>query len=119
MKIFATMKLREAYAYAAAGAQALHVCDSAKFVTSDAPACFRRSRQFAHLFDQDRARLAATARRLGVRVVLVEYPGTPRQHVDLCGQPLARAIAEAHQDEVAAMVEQLPGFAVGGTEVKP
>lgn len=87
MKIFLQRELRQAYEYAAGGGQALHVCQSRGFVMSDAPACFRRSAQFAHLFDQDHARLLETARRLGVRDI----------HVDLCGKPLERAIDQAQE----------------------
>ena len=59
------------------------------------PACFRRAKEFAHLFDQDAERLVATARRLGVRRVVVSRRGQPQQHVDLCGGPLRKAVAES------------------------
>lgn len=99
MKIFQQRELREAIAYAAAGGQALHVCSSAQFVTAAAPGCFKRSKQFAHLLDQNAVRLVKTAKRLGVRVVVVERSAEPRQHVDLCGKPLERAITQAGADE--------------------
>jgi hypothetical protein len=95
MKIFLQRELKEAYAHAAAGGQALHICDARAFVTESAPACFRRSQKFAHLLDQGCARLVASAKKFGVRVIEVEAAGTHRQHVDLCGKPLLRAINQA------------------------
>lgn len=94
MKSFETMELREAIAYAASGGQALHlhqiIMDKKK-----APKCFvaavNRGEDIAHLFDQDIARLTATARELGVRVIVVEREDTPSQHIDLCGKPLRLA----------------------------
>jgi hypothetical protein len=62
----------------------------------------RARRPWAHLFDQDADRCEATARRLGVRVVVVHGRGTEVQHVDLCGKPLARAMAEAHRPAKAS-----------------
>lgn len=93
MKVFGCRQVREAIVYAADGGQALHVHTLHRAVAG-APACFRRSRQAAHLFDRDADRLRRTVRRLGVRVILVEREGTDRQHVDLCGRPLERALAE-------------------------
>ena len=95
MKIFQQNQLNEAKAYAAAGGQALHlfsggIADAIARVRK-IPNCFRGRRELAHLLDQDRNRLEKTARKLGVRVVLVDRPGTPWQHVDLCGGPLAQA----------------------------
>lgn len=107
MKQFAQNELRAAYAHAAAGGQALHVCDARQFVTAAAPACFRRAREFAHLIDANRARLEATARKLGVRVVKVERPGRVGQHVDLVGKPLERAKAVA--TTVAEIQQALAG----------
>lgn len=96
MKAFLQREIREAYAHAAAGGQALHICDSAGLVTSAAPGCFQRSEQFAHLFDQNYERLIATAKRCGVRVIRPQYCGTHRQHIDLCGGPLNKAIKHAN-----------------------
>jgi hypothetical protein len=96
VKIFAQHDLKAAYAHAAEGGQALHLH---RIVFARSPKCFRdavaRGEDIAHLFDQDAARLEATARRLGVRVIKVEHPGTARQHIDLCGGPLAKAKREA------------------------
>lgn len=97
MKRFASLEVEEAIAYAAAGGQALHlhriIVDRTK-----APRCFvqavDRGEHIAHLFDLNTERLRATARRLGVRVVYIDREGTPRQHLDLCGGPLRKAIAE-------------------------
>lgn len=96
MKIFQCREVQEAKAHALAGHQALHLHQ----IIGDwdkAPACFKaainRGEDIAHLFDQDEMRLVATVKKLGVKVVVVEHPGTPRQHVDLCGGPLKKAIA--------------------------
>jgi len=101
MKAFAKSAIREAVAYAAAGGQALHVwCATAETIRGcfgQAPACFKRGGRLAHLFDQDMDRLCGTVRRLGVRRVVVSREGHPYQHIDLCGAPLRRALAEAEQ----------------------
>lgn len=96
MKIFFQREIREAYAYAAAGGMALHLC-SVAFAGPQAPGCFRRGEQFAHLFDQNYDRLIGTAKCFGVKVVVPQHCGTYRQHVDLCGKPLARAINLANK----------------------
>jgi hypothetical protein len=88
-----------AMAHAAAGGSALHVWTPPTADWCRGPAVFwieaKEGRPWAHLFDRDAIRLADTARRLGVRDVLIERQGEPGQHVDLCGKPLARAIGEA------------------------
>ncbi len=93
----------EARAYAIEGGQALHVWrpPSTGWSSND-PAVFRRAasagRPWAHLFDLDRDRLRRTAWRLGVRRVVLHGGRRGRPvHVDLCGKPLERAIAECHQ----------------------
>lgn len=97
MKRFEQSELREAEAYAAAGGQALHL-HRIIVNRNKAPRCFvqavDRGEHIAHLFDQDEARLIATARRLGVLIIVVEYRGKPEQHIDLCSGPLREAIAE-------------------------
>lgn len=95
MKLFIQNQVREALEHAQAGGQALHVY--AAIAGMDAPACFRASQQWAHLFDYDRERLVQTARQLGVRVVVVHHEGLRGQHVDLCGRPLQRAIAASDE----------------------
>ena len=94
MKRFEQREIREAVAFAAAGGQALHVWDPGERGARwpGAPLVFRRSRPWAHLFDQDKVRLVETVTALGVNVVVVSHEGTPRQHVDLCARPLERAI---------------------------
>lgn len=98
MRLFECFQVQEAIAHALAGGQALHVHS---FVTDDAPACFRnavaRGEDIAHLFDQDKERLWATAYNLGVRVIVIEHQNTARQHVDLCQRPLQRALALANE----------------------
>lgn len=96
MKHFTVWEIHEAYAYAEEGGQALHtyriIVDRAR-----APECFVRAvdngEDIAHLFDQNTERLKTTARALGVKVVFIDKAGTPRQHVDLCGGPLKKALA--------------------------
>src|SRR5262245_19278773 len=96
MKHFSDLEVEEAQAHAAAGGQALH---THRIIANweKAPYCFRaavrRGEDIAHLFDQDVKRLALTARKLGVRVVVVERLGRPGQHVDLCAGPLRKALA--------------------------
>lgn len=113
MRVFFTLEVDEAIAHAAAGFQALHL----HRIIPDrrrAPRCFvaavDRGEPIAHLFDQDRLRLLATVRKLGVREVYVHRDGTPRQHVDLVGGPLKKAYAllDADQaDKLAAVLASL------------
>lgn len=100
MKIFQQSDLLAAYLHASEGGQALHLMSGRfAYLRRDTPSCFKGRRQIAHLFDRDAERLAKTARRLGVRVIKIEREGDPmRQHVDLCGQPLERALAEATKE---------------------
>lgn len=94
MKLF-TGKLTDAmHAHVAADGQALEKWDKSYTLSQKAPVCFR-GRDFVKLYDADEVRLIATARRLGVRIVKVDRPGTPNQHVDLVGGPMRRALAEA------------------------
>lgn len=96
MRRFEQWQIRLALAHAQTGGQALHlhrlILDRKR-----APRCFVRAvdrgEMIAHLIDQDAGRLQATVRALGVRVVRIERCGRPGQHVDLCGQPLQRALA--------------------------
>ncbi|MDQ7832063.1 MAG: hypothetical protein RDU30_10035 [Desulfovibrionaceae bacterium] len=92
MKRFERKHYYEALAHAADGEQALLVHSwhgPSKY------ACFDGTPEIGKLFDQDSARLVATARRLGVRRVKVDRDGQPGQHVDLVGGPLHRAKQEA------------------------
>lgn len=95
MKRFSIMEIIEAYAYAKQGGQALHL-HNIIVNEATAPKCFvnavRRGEDIAHLFDLDKERLIRTARRLGVKVIYVDNEGTERQHIDLCGGPLRKAI---------------------------
>ena len=92
MKVFGPREIREALAHSAMGHQALH---RHRFLGARPPACFRRDVDrglyIGHLFDWNRERLEGTARHLGVRRVVVEDIGRPRQHVDLCGAPMRAA----------------------------
>lgn len=94
MRRFESRQIQDAVDHALDGGQALHLH---QILTPGAPACFvravNRGENIAHLLDQDTNRLRQTARQLGVRVVVIEREGTTRQHIDLCGKPLARALA--------------------------
>lgn len=95
MKIFYPRRLRDAYTYADSGGQCLHLMDHSGGCYPNAPSCFKRAKRFAHLIDHDYDRLISTARRLGVRNVVVSRIGKRGQHVDLCGKPLERALKES------------------------
>ena len=99
MKYFGMKEVREAKAHSLAGGQALHVHEPGGMKKSfpKAPECFKRARLWGHLMDQDMTRLDETARRFGVRRVSIQKAGEPDQHVDLCGEPLMRAIEEAER----------------------
>lgn len=86
--------VREAQEHALQGGQALHIY---RALDMPAPAVFKRNKVWAHLFDQDRERLIKTARKLGVRVIVVHHEGRRGQHIDLCGKPLERA--KEHADD--------------------
>lgn len=90
MKVFQWRELKEAMAFAADGGVAIHLH---KIVFPNSPTCFKRAvaagENIAHVFCRDRELLESLARRHGVRVIKIEHPGTNRQHVDLCGKPLA------------------------------
>lgn len=94
MKLFPEREIQQAYDHAAEGGQALHVYRSL-WGNGKAPACFQNAKEWGHLLDQDRARLERTAHALGVRRVVIHLPRTNKQHVDLCGAPLRRAIRQA------------------------
>jgi len=100
MKRFVSRDIFEAFSYADQGGQALHVWKGNW--PKRKPRCFRDGQCWGHLIDHDRDRLVATAKRLGVNRVVVSRDGQRGQHVDLCGAPLARAMAECN------------GFRLGG-----
>lgn len=93
MKLFEERQIFKAYAYAAEGGQSLHLF-SGPGIYPGAPQCFKGTDQAAHLFDQDIQRLIITAEKLGVRAIKVSGKWTKKQHVDLCGQPLQKAIKQ-------------------------
>lgn len=93
LKLFQQREIFAAYAHVEAGGQALHLHT---FLTPTAPSSFRREveggGQIGHLLDQDLQRLITTALSLGVLRIHIEHRGTRRQHIDLCGEPLQRAL---------------------------
>ena len=103
MKKFEKRAIRSAIAYAQSGGQALHVY---KALAMPAPGCFRKSKLWAHLFDQDFGRLKATAQMLGVRRIVIHREGTVKQHLDLCGKPLQCAIVMCDEDTLLEAKEK-------------
>jgi hypothetical protein len=100
LRVFTSRELSLALEHARRGEIAIHLHG---IVSPDAPACFRhaieRGEQIAHLFCRDRDHLVLLARTLGVRRVVVDRAGTDRQHVDLVGAPLRRALALARREQ--------------------
>lgn len=96
MRIFTFWDVEEAKAYSREGGQALHL--HSIIVNWDrAPNCFKaavnKGQPIAHLFDMDKGRLVRTARKLGVRAIFIDLEDEgERQHIDLCGGPLFKAI---------------------------
>lgn len=86
MKLFKMKELRESIQYSISGGQALHLHN---FCTDSAPLCFKRSKELGHLFDQNKERLIETAKKLGVKKIVIHGEGD-KMHVDLCGMPLKR-----------------------------
>lgn len=113
MKVFATREVEEAKAYAAAGGQALHLHDIIPDRNA-APRCFvnavDRGEPIAHLFDRNRARLVATARLLGVHVIVVDRDGGAGQHIDLCAGPLRKCYKQLDDDQADRLREILDSF---------
>lgn len=64
---------------------------------ADAPPAFRGAKLVGKLFDHDAERLVRTARDLGVRVIKIDRPGQPGQHIDLVDATLERALAQARE----------------------
>ena len=96
--------LQEAREFADAGGQALHVWQPlAGHVTPKSPFLFKKmaaaGKPWAHLFDNDAARLKDTGELLGIKKVVVRREGKPGQHIDLCGGPLDRARLRIAQEE--------------------
>lgn len=113
MKRFETKQLHEAMEFSKQGGQALHVHG----YTQGGHRLFGRYEKAAHLFDMDKTRLIATARRLGVKKIKIGREGEEAgQHIDLCASPLERACREAVEQclqptidglgELPAVVEQ-------------
>ena len=95
MQVFQCEDIQAAYAHAAAGGIAVHLHS---IVFPHSPQCFRqavkRGEQIAHVFGQDAEELKLLAKKHGVRVLYIDKPGTPRQHIDMCGKPLQNLLDE-------------------------
>ncbi len=90
MKLFKSAQIRKALEYSKGGKQSLHVYTPA-FFPKNVPPVFTKSKEWAHLFDQDKARLIETAKSLGVKKIYVHHENNQKQHIDLCGLPLKKA----------------------------
>lgn len=90
MRKFEMKEIREAIAYSNRFGQALHI-----HTINTGHRLFKRYPVIGHLFDLNKERLRKTAIRLGVRVIKIEHENTSKQHIDLCGKPFNRAVAEA------------------------
>lgn len=106
MLLFTHRQVREAMAHAAAGGQALHIWrpppdGRGGSAWPGAPPRFRKHRLWGHLLDQDLDRLIRTAHSIGIPHPTVERPGQAKQHIDLCGEPLDRAIAACEDADAA------------------
>lgn len=104
IKTFKMREIEEAIAFAAEDHTHLALHLHRIIVDRDkAPKCFVRAvdkgEDIAHLFCQSITKLVMTAKRFGVKVIVVERQGTPNQHIDLCGGPLAKAKWEAEQQK--------------------
>lgn len=118
MKIFQRMQLHKAIEYAAGGGVAIHLHN---IVFPKSPKCFRdavaRGESIAHVFGQDRQQLVSIAKRMGVRVIVVERQGTSRQHVDMCGKPLKKLLAEVGNEcgcgQIACVCHLVAGHVEG------
>jgi hypothetical protein len=96
MKVFDFFYVEEAIQYAGEGKVALHLHN---VVFDESPLCFRmavraRKEPIGHLFDQNKARLVSTAKRLGVKVIFIDKEDTKDQHIDLCAGPLKKLLLE-------------------------
>ena len=116
MRVFAMREVDEAIEHAHEGGQSLHLH---RIIPdrSRAPKCFvdavDRGEYIAHLYDQDRERLIATAKKLGVRVVYVDRDGTRGQHIDLCAGPLRKAYKTLEGAEIIKLTKLLASLKVG------
>lgn len=91
MRLFDQPLQADAFAYAKAGGQALHLLGLTP----------------ARLYDKDLRRLVATARELGMPDVCVAFTGTPRQHVVIKGWPLVKAVVAAGEASNVLLVDVL------------
>lgn len=95
MKHFQEKEICEALEFVTAGGQALHIFKPTRASANKRiPLPFRRTKVWAHLLDLNKQRLVETARKLGVKIIVIDCKGGRGQHVDLCGRPLERAIKE-------------------------
>jgi hypothetical protein len=92
-RIFTQSQVLAAREHAMHGGQAIHLH---RMLGLNPPQCFARDvragKDIAHVFDQNTARLIATAKKMGVRVILVDRLNSAHQHIDMCGKPLEKLL---------------------------
>jgi len=86
--------LKKAIADSVAGGQALF---THLWTTVTGPDAYKGTKLVGKLFDQDRERLITAAQDFGETVIVVHRLGTPKQHIDLVGGPLERAIKSSNE----------------------
>lgn len=99
-RIFEEGEIREALAWSAAGNVAIHLH---QIVFPGSPRCFvsavNRGEDIAHVFGIEEEELRTLAYQMGVRVIVIDRAGTPRQHVDMCAKPLKKLLALVREEE--------------------
>lgn len=95
MKVFSMKEVSESLNHShLMGGMALHLHS---IVFDYSPRCFKdavrkRKEPIAHLFDQNKERLWAKVKSVGVNVIFIHHTDREEQHVDLCGAPLKKLI---------------------------
>jgi len=89
---YLVMELPKAVVNSLEGNVSLHLMwEPTDFDRERAPLAFKRAKSWGHLLCQDERVLRQLAAQLGVKRVMIHGKGLPKQHVDLCGEPLRRA----------------------------
>jgi len=92
MKLFRRSQTREAIHYAIDGGQALQPFIKTSVFCGGCGNFFKYPQRAARLFDQDYKRLVETIKSFGINSVHVHLEGQDKQHVDVVGKPLERAM---------------------------
>lgn len=92
MKLFRRNQTREAIRFSKEGGQSLQPFIKTLVFCGGRGDFFKHPQRAARLFDQNTARLITTIRKFGINTIHVHLVGTDKQHVDLTGKPLERAM---------------------------